>query len=221
MKPFVYNLEVKPQQGDSPFSVFRPLLSPENCFTHYQLLKQYEAKLNDLIKDYPEDENVVTILDLLLTCGDDEQVLISACALLNHILYFQQLKEYAGMTNVVPDCLVTQHINKKFGGFDMFKQQFMEMALNAEVKDGWLWLTFTQNALEIFFYEGEGNPAAGLLKEKAPAYWGLPVLGVDLFQHAYADYGEKRLMYLERFFQSINWDAVNLRYSCYLKSLKL
>lgn len=94
-------------------------------------------------------------------------------------------------------------IDSTFGSFDDFKLKFNEQAL-ARFGSGWCWLVKSDSGLEIYTTPNQESP---LMESK------LPILGVDVWEHAYyLKYQNRRNEYLEAIWNVINWDKVNERY---------
>ena len=95
-------------------------------------------------------------------------------------------------------------IDKKFGGFDKFQEQFTKAALGV-FGSGWAWLTV--------------GPAKDLLIQSTPNQdnpWmaaRTPILGIDVWEHAYyLKYQNRRPEYVAAFYNVINWDFVSESY---------
>ncbi|MBE0586273.1 MAG: superoxide dismutase [Desulfofustis sp.] len=113
----------------------------------------------------------------------------------NHALFWPLLKK-----NVAPVGPAVDAIVKKFGSIDGFKKAFSEAAVKL-FGSGWAWLTVHGNELEIVATANQDNP---LSQGKQP------ILGVDVWEHAYyLLYQNRRPDYLEAFFKVVNWERVN------------
>lgn len=96
-------------------------------------------------------------------------------------------------------------INGKFGSLDNFKLEFKNAAL-ARFGSGWAWLVVKDRALAIISSPNQDNP----LMEKA----GTPVLGLDVWEHAYyLKYQNRRPDYVDAFWNVVNWDEVARLYA--------
>lgn len=100
-------------------------------------------------------------------------------------------------------------INSKFGSFDKFKEEFSNAGVN-RFGSGWAWLIVDENGeLAICSTPNQDNPLMDIADVK-----GTPILGVDVWEHAYyLKYQNKRPDYLSAFFNVVDWDAVSKRYS--------
>jgi len=117
----------------------------------------------------------------------------------NHSFFWAMLKK-----DVAPAGPVVDAINKKFGSFDSFKDGFSSAAVKL-FGSGWAWLVVDNGELDIVATPNQDNPLSG---------GKVPILGVDVWEHAYyLLYQNRRPDYVAAFFNVINWDKVNEKYS--------
>lgn len=120
----------------------------------------------------------------------------------NHSFFWQILKK-----NVAPDGPVLTAIKKQFGSFDSFREAFSSAAIK-QFGSGWAWLVVADGQLEILSTANQDSPLS-LGKN--------PVLGVDVWEHAYyLLYQNRRPDYVDAFFNVIDWEAVNNHYNAAL-----
>ena len=120
----------------------------------------------------------------------------------NHSFFWQTLKK-----NVALGGPVLAAIDKQFGSFDSFKKAFTGAAMK-QFGSGWAWLVVADGALEILSTANQDSPLS--LGKK-------PVLGVDVWEHAYyLLYQNRRPDYIEAFFNVIDWENVNNHYNAAL-----
>lgn len=99
-------------------------------------------------------------------------------------------------------------INSTFGSFDKFKEQFSAAAAT-RFGSGWAWLVVTSDGLKVSSTPNQDNPLMDLAEVK-----GTPILGIDVWEHAYyLNYQNRRPDYISAFWNVINWDEVAKRYS--------
>jgi superoxide dismutase, Fe-Mn family len=99
-------------------------------------------------------------------------------------------------------------INATFGGFDKFKEAFSNAGMT-RFGSGWAWLTLTGGKLTISSTPNQDNPLMDLAEVK-----GTPILGVDVWEHAYyLKYQNRRADYLAGIWNVINWDEVAKRFT--------
>jgi Fe-Mn family superoxide dismutase len=95
-------------------------------------------------------------------------------------------------------------IEKDFGSFDQFKETFNNAAAT-RFGSGWAWLVKQNNGkLAVGSTPNQDNPLMDISELK-----GTPVLGLDVWEHAYyLKYQNKRPEYIDAFWNVINWDEV-------------
>ena len=94
-----------------------------------------------------------------------------------------------------------------FGSFDEFKSQFSTAAAN-RFGSGWAWLVKTDSGLVVTSTPNQDNPLMDVAEVK-----GMPVLGLDVWEHAYyLKYQNRRPEYIEAFWNVINWAEVSNRF---------
>ena len=98
---------------------------------------------------------------------------------------------------------------ENYGGFEKFKTDFSEAA-KTRFGSGWAWLCKKDNgSLEICSTPNQDNP---LMPEIGCN--GTPILGLDVWEHAYyLNYQNRRPDYISAFFNVINWDIVEEKYN--------
>lgn len=95
-------------------------------------------------------------------------------------------------------------INDTFEGFDNFKQQLIQAGLT-RFGSGWAWLVMDENGnLVVTSTPNQDNPLMDVAEVK-----GTPILGVDVWEHAYyLRYQNRRPDYLQAWWDVVNWDKV-------------
>ncbi len=106
-----------------------------------------------------------------------------------------------------PEGDVLKAINEAFGSFDEFKSQFSNAAAT-RFGSGWAWLVKTDSGLVVTSTPNQDNPLMDVAEVK-----GLPILGLDVWEHAYyLNYQNRRPDYIEAFWNVVNWSEVNKRF---------
>ena len=125
----------------------------------------------------------------------------------NHSLFWQVMGQGKGGQ---PSGELLEAINSAFGSFDAFKQKF-EDAAKTRFGSGWAWLVVKDSKLDVVSTANQDNPLMG---EAVAGVSGTPILGVDVWEHAYyLNYQNKRPDYLAAFWNVVNWDEVAKRYA--------
>jgi Fe-Mn family superoxide dismutase len=122
----------------------------------------------------------------------------------NHSLFWTILKPGGGSGAPTGD--VAAAINTAFGSFDAFKTQFAA-AGTTRFGSGWAWLSVAGGKLSISSTPNQDNPLMDVAEVK-----GTPILGLDVWEHAYyLHYQNRRPDYIAAFWNLVNWDEVNNR----------
>jgi Fe-Mn family superoxide dismutase len=126
----------------------------------------------------------------------------------NHSFFWESLKN-PGLSDVVnaPTGKLANAINDAFGSFDEFKTKFAAAGVG-RFGSGWAWLIIHERKLTISSTPNQDNPLMDVAEIK-----GTPLLGVDVWEHAYyLKYQNKRPDYLSAIWNIINWDKVSERF---------
>ena len=125
----------------------------------------------------------------------------------NHSLFWTVMGPQASGQ---PSGELADAINAVFGSFDAFKEKF-EDAAKTRFGSGWAWLVVKDGALAVVSTANQDSPLMG---EAVAGVSGTPILGVDVWEHAYyLNYQNKRPDYLKAFWNVVNWDEVARRYT--------
>jgi Fe-Mn family superoxide dismutase len=123
----------------------------------------------------------------------------------NHNLFWKVMSPNGGG---VPKGELLLAIELSFGSFDLFKDQFNKAA-TTRFGSGWAWLVKIPNGkLVITSSPNQDNPLMDVSEVK-----GIPILGLDVWEHAYyLNYQNRRPDYISAFWNVINWDEVAMRF---------
>ncbi|KFF07318.1 superoxide dismutase [Flavobacterium reichenbachii] len=101
-------------------------------------------------------------------------------------------------------------IESSFGSFEEFKAKFAKAGAT-QFGSGWAWLTVLKGGkLEVVGTPNQDNP----LMPEVAGNGGTPILGMDVWEHAYyLNYQNRRPDYIEAFFSVINWTEVARRFA--------
>jgi len=124
----------------------------------------------------------------------------------NHSLFWTILGPNAGGQ---PSGAVAEAINSAFGNFDEFKTKF-SAAAGGRFGSGWAWLIVDANKkLQITSTPNQDNPLMDVAETQ-----GTPILGLDVWEHAYyLNYQNRRPDYVNAFWNVVNWNEVSKRLS--------
>jgi superoxide dismutase, Fe-Mn family len=108
-----------------------------------------------------------------------------------------------------PSGAISDAINSAFGNFDEFKTKFAAAAVG-RFGSGWAWLIVDSGGkLQITSTPNQDNPLMDVAEVK-----GKPVLGLDVWEHAYyLNYQNRRPDYIAAFWNVVNWNEVSKRFS--------
>jgi Fe-Mn family superoxide dismutase len=118
----------------------------------------------------------------------------------NHNFFWASMAPNAGG---IPSGKLGDAINQSFGSFDAFKEKFSQAGMT-RFGSGWAWLIVKDGKLEISSTPNQDNPLMDVAEVK-----GMPILGADVWEHAYyLKYQNRRADYLAAFWNVVNWAVV-------------
>jgi Fe-Mn family superoxide dismutase len=164
----------------------------------------YVTNLNNAISG--TDLENKSLEELMLVAGSNTAVRNNGGGHYNHNLFWTILSPNGGGT---PTGDLAEAINAKFGSFEAFKEDFNKAAAT-RFGSGWAWLCVDKkNELCVCSTPNQDNP----LMDVADCP-GTPILGLDVWEHAYyLHYQNRRPDYIGAFWNLINWDEVSKRYA--------
>jgi Fe-Mn family superoxide dismutase len=122
----------------------------------------------------------------------------------NHTLFWEIMSPNGGG---LPTGELATAIDTAFGSFDAFKAEFSKAGAT-RFGSGWAWLCVKDGKLEVCSTPNQDNPLM-----PGVACGGQPILGMDVWEHAYyLNYQNRRPDYIEAFFNVINWTEVSKRF---------
>ena len=123
----------------------------------------------------------------------------------NHSLFWEIMSPNGGG---LPTGELATAIDAAFGSFDAFKAEFSKAGAT-RFGSGWAWLCVKDGKLEVCSTPNQDNPLM-----PGVACGGQPILGMDVWEHAYyLHYQNRRPDYMEAFFNVINWTEVAKRFA--------
>ncbi|MEH2382453.1 MAG: superoxide dismutase [Nostoc sp.] len=160
--------------------------------------KAYVDKLNELTKDTElADKSLEEVIKISFKDSSKVVIFNNAAQVWNHTFFWNSLKPAGGGT---PTDEVAAKIDKDFGSFDKFKEEFSNAA-TTQFGSGWSWLIDDGGTLKVIKTPNAENPLAH--GQKA-------LLTLDVWEHAYyIDYRNARPAFIKNFLENlVNWDFV-------------
>ena len=177
-----------------------PHISAETLeFHHGKHHKAYVDKLNTLVPGTEFEGK--SLEDVIKTSSGP--VFNNAAQIWNDTFYWHCLSPNGGGA---PTGAVAEAINKAFGSFEKFKEDFTNSAIN-NFGSSWTWLVKkADGTVAIVNTSNAGTPLTD------PSV--TPILTIDLWEHAYyIDYRNARPTYIGAFWSLVNWEFVNANYA--------
>ncbi|GIV26795.1 MAG: superoxide dismutase [Mn] [Bacteroidia bacterium] len=204
---FPYSLPKLPYAYDA----LEPFIDKQTMEIHHT--KHHQAYVNNLNKALEnqsfKNAPLVELFKKVSTL--DKAIRNNGGGHYNHTLFWQMLKSNKENKENLPSQKLIEVLNKHFGSFENFKKEFSEKALKL-FGSGWCWLVKdNKNTLKIVTTPNQDNPLMDVVDEKDR---GFPLLGIDVWEHAYyLKYQNRRAEYIENFWKIINWEFVENRLS--------
>jgi superoxide dismutase, Fe-Mn family len=187
-----------------PKNALEPHMSEKTFEFHYGKHHQaYVTNLNNLVKDTPMASQ--SLEEIIKATAKDESkagIFNNAAQVWNHTFFWNGMKPNGGGA---PSGALAQKIDAAFGSLDKFKEAFKAAAVG-QFGSGWAWLVADKNGkMSIKSYPNQDSPFMEGLT---------PILGVDVWEHAYyLKYQNKRADYIAAWFNTLNWAAIEARFS--------
>ncbi len=186
-----------------PYDALEPIIDAKTMEIHYT--KHHGAYVNGLNAALEKHPNLNLSLEEMLIdlnkVPEDIRTSVrnNGGGHHNHTLFWEILTPGGAK---MPTGKLLDAINKDFGSFENFKEVFSNAA-KTRFGSGWAWLLKTDSGLKVISTPNQDAPLAE----------GKPILGLDVWEHAYyLNYQNRRPEYVTAFFNVINWDVVNKKY---------
>ena len=171
----------------------------------------YVTKLNGAVENHPElaskpvEELIKRIKDL--PADIQTPVRNNGGGHANHTMFWQMMGPNGGGE---PSGELGDAIKSAFGSVDAFKEEFGNAAVG-RFGSGWAWLVVDKSGkLRVTSTPNQDSP----LMEDIADVPGTPLLGLDVWEHAYyLNYQNRRPDYIAAFWNVVNWDDVAKRYA--------
>lgn len=206
------NAEFK--QSALPYSVsaLEPAIDQATMEIHYgKHHKAYVDNLNKQIENYPELDKLSIEAIQTQISKYNTAVRNNGGGHFNHTFFWDSLSPSSSTGK--PSSGLLKQINRDFGSLENFKIKFNEAA-TGRFGSGWAWLVMTpEGKLVVSSTPNQDNPLMDVAEVK-----GKPLLGLDVWEHAYyLKYQNRRADYTKAFWSVVNWHKVNERYALALK----
>jgi Fe-Mn family superoxide dismutase len=192
------------------FDALEPHIDARTMEIHHGKHHQtYIDKINAAIAGTPlENKSVEDLVAGIASVPDDKRTIARnhGGGHANHALFWTVMKPNGGGK---PTGALAAAIDKDLGGLDKFREAFNNAAAN-RFGSGWAWLVVNQGKLAVGSTANQDSPLMG---EALAGVGGTPILGLDVWEHAYyLKYQNRRPDYIAAFWNVINWDEVARRF---------
>lgn len=180
-----------------PVTLEMDVISRKTMEEHYKLYQGYVNKYNEVMGKLPQADPAAGNQTYSEIRALKVDLTFAIGGVKNHELYFDILGG-----NGEPSGRIAEMIDEHFGSFDAFKADLKGTGMASR---GWAWLAYDHDWGYLFNYAGDAQ-------NTFPVWNATPILGLDVYEHAYyIDYGQARPNYIDAFFTVIDWEAVNRR----------
>ena len=182
------------------YDALEPYIDEATMMVHHDKHHQtYLDKLNVAIENFPELKNKTAeeLLENLEEIPEKIRIAVrnNGGGYVNHAFFWTLLKKDVQIKGEIKKV-----IEKKFGSFEKFKEEFTNKAMSL-FGSGWTWLVLNNKEIEIMNTSNQDSPLSD---------GKIPLLTLDLWEHAYyLKYQNRRADYVQAFFNIINWEKVN------------
>ena len=181
------------------FDALEPHIDQQTMQIHHG--KHHQAYVDNLNKAIAGTENENKSLEELIAQAGNMPPAVrnNGGGHWNHSFFWQILSPDGGK----PEGKLAQAIDEAFGSLDGLKEKF-NAAGGGRFGSGWAWLVVNEGKLSICSTPNQDNPLMDVAESK-----GTPILGCDVWEHAYyLKYQNRRPDYLKAFWNVVNWKKV-------------
>jgi superoxide dismutase, Fe-Mn family len=189
------------------YAALEPNIDAKTMEIHYTKHHQaYITNVNNALKDHPnlQGKSIEALIADLNAIPESIRTAVrnNGGGHANHSMFWLIMKPNGGGN---PTGAIASAIDSELGGFTAFKEAFAKAA-TTRFGSGWAWLIKGKDGkLTVSSTANQDSPLMEGLK---------PLLGLDVWEHAYyLKYQNKRPDYITAWWNTINWDEVNKRYS--------
>ena len=191
------------------FSALEPHIDAKTMEIHHG--KHHQAYITNANKalegtawaEVPAERVITQLAEL----PDDKRTVVrnNAGGHVNHSLFWQVMAPAGKNGGGAPSGPLAEAINKAFGSIDRFKEEFGKAA-TGRFGSGWAWLCSKGGVLSVCSTANQDNPLMG---DKVAGCSGTPILGLDVWEHAYyLNYQNRRPDYITAWWNVVNWTKV-------------
>lgn len=191
------------------FNALEPHFDARTMEIHYA--RHHAAYVNNLNKALEGKSDINLPLETILSKISEYPTAVrnNGGGHYNHELFWNVLSPQGGGD---PTGDLAEKIKSTFGSLEQMKDELNKAALG-QFGSGWAWLIVQNGKLKITSTPNQDNPLMDVVAEK-----GYPILGVDVWEHAYyLKYQNRRGDYVSAFWNLVNWNYVNERYQQAIK----
>lgn len=187
-----------------PYDALEPYIDTKTMEIHHTKHHQaYVDKLNSALEKYPElfEKPLEELLKNINQVPEEirQAVINNGGGHHNHSLFWLVMAPANKGGGGQPKGALAKEINKIWGSFEKFKEEFTNAALGI-FGSGWAWLDIFNGKLKICT---TANQNSILMENK------IPILNLDVWEHAYyLKYQNRRAEYIENWWNVVNWQEV-------------
>lgn len=186
------------------FSALAPVISGEIMELHYtKHHKAYVTNLNVALEKYHEAEMKHDVAAMIAL---QSAIKFNGGGHVNHSIFWTLLTPVAERSREAPQGILAKMIERDFHSFDLFKEKFNALA-TAIQGSGWGWLGYNKGMKRL-------ELAACSNQDPLSAQGLIPILGIDVWEHAYyLQYKNVRADYVKAVWQIFDWENIEERFS--------
>jgi Fe-Mn family superoxide dismutase len=198
------------------YNAMEPHIDAQTMEIHHGKHHQaYVTNLNKAVEGTAvESKTAEELIKDLSAVPEDKRTAVrnNAGGHVNHTFFWQIIGWNAGGK---PSGALLADIEATFGSFDVFKEK-IAAAATTRFGSGWAWLVLNNGKLEIGSTANQDSPLMG---KAVAGIEGTPILGLDVWEHAYyLKYQNRRPDYVAAFWNVVNWNEVGKRYDAAKKA---